>query len=30
VANHVTWREDDHGKDFQECESLLWRMLRKQ
>ena len=29
LANHVTWREDDHGKDFKDCESFMWKMLRK-
>ena len=29
VANHVILRGDDHGKDFKEYESLLWKMLRK-
>jgi hypothetical protein len=29
LANHVTWREDDHGKDFKDSESFMWKMLRK-
>tara|TARA_B100000941_G_scaffold290487_1_gene272652 strand:+ start:959 stop:1510 length:552 start_codon:yes stop_codon:yes gene_type:complete len=29
LANHVTWRPDDHGKDFKDCENLMWKMLRK-
>ena len=28
LANHVTWREDDHGKDFKDCESFMWKILR--
>ena len=29
LANHVTWREDDHGKDFKDSESFMWKILRK-
>lgn len=27
MANHVTWRDDDHGRDFQECEETIWYFL---
>ncbi len=25
MANHIRWREDDHGKDFIECENFIKR-----
>lgn len=27
MANHVTWRDDDHGRDFKECETLVWEFI---
>ena len=27
-ANHVTWRNDDHGRDFISFENLLWNILK--
>lgn len=27
MANHVTWRDDDHGRDFQECEDIIWKFI---
>ena len=29
MCNHVTWRDDDHGKDFQHAEKIIMDAYRK-
>ena len=28
LANHVSWRPDDHHHDFQKAEKLLWKLFK--